>query len=264
MKQLILNITMAAGLLFAMAACQREDTAPAGEPAPVSFAVTVAGDMEQAGERSRVTNEDLNGHAVNRCVMEVYHGGERVFRRDVAVEGGSVVIDDFNLVTGQAYDFVFWADCAGDASLADGAYNTAGGLTAIAVTDHVAAAATDAFCAVMRGVDVSGGFSAGVTLTRPFALLSLKADNLGGLAPGDSYVMTCNDMPKRFNALTGQVAVRETYSATVTAAADGELSSVFVWVAGEEAEAMDVAVDDKQAPGIPLRRNYRTNVTVAL
>ena len=40
MKQLILNITMAAGLLFAMAACQREDTAPAGEPAPVSFAVT--------------------------------------------------------------------------------------------------------------------------------------------------------------------------------------------------------------------------------
>ena len=172
------NITMAALLLSASWSCREEEVTPTGELAPVSFTLTVGeGEMDKSematsGETGRTMNQsrvaagELDGSEINRCVMEVYHEGSRVLRREVAVEEGSksFVIDDFNLVTGQEYDFVFWADCATQdptsGTFTDEKYNTVMGLTAITTTEHVASATTDAFTATLPGVEVTAWASA--------------------------------------------------------------------------------------------------------
>ena len=278
------NIAMAALLLSASWSCREEEVTPTGELAPVSFTLTVGeGEMDKSematsGETGRTMNQsrvaagELDGSEINRCVMEVYHEGSRVLRREVAVEEGSksFVIDDFNLVTGQEYDFVFWADCATQdptsGTFTDEKYNTVMGLTAITTTEHVASATTDAFTATLPGVEVNRTISESVTLTRPFALLTIKASNPGELTTTGPYTIIYKDMPKEFNALTGKVTGwDENYSVKLSAPADGELSSVFVWMESDDAEAtMDITVGGKEAPGIPLQRNYRTNVSVKL
>lgn len=271
------NIVMAALLLSASWSCHEEEVTPTGELAPVSFTVTVGeGEMVTSGEagrapvQSRVADADLQGNGINRCVMEVYHEGSRVLRSEVEVEEGSksFVIDDFNLVTSQEYDFVFWADHAtnnGDGSFTDGEYITDKGLTAITTKEHEASATTDAFTATRTGVKVDGALTSAVTLIRPFALLTLKASNAGGLTSG-TYMITYTGMPTAFNALNGAVLNKE--DCTIDDASGntaGELSSVFVWVEPNEAEAtMDITVGGKEASGIPLRRNYRTNVDMEL
>ena len=270
------NIVMAALLLSVSWSCHEEEVTPTGELAPVSFTVTVGeGEMVTSGEagrapvQSRVTDEDLQGNEINRCVMEVYHDNKIVLRREVEVKGGSVVIDDFNLVTDQAYDFVFWADHAtsnGDGSFDGEVYNTGNGLTAITTTAHEASATTDAFTVTLKGVEVNRAFSTVVTLTRPFALLTIKASNAGELTTTGTYTITYKDMPTAFNALTGKVEKKENYTIDeATPLTDGELSSVFVWMGSNEAEAtMNITVGEEEAPGIPLQRNYRTNVSVKL
>lgn len=275
------NITMAALLLSASWSCHEEEVTPTGELAPMSFTVTVGeGEMVTSGEagrapvQSRVADADLQGNGINRCVMEVYHEGSRVLRCEVEVEEGSksFVIDDFNLVTSQEYDFVFWADHAtnnGDGSFTDGEYITDKGLTAITTKEHEASATTDAFTATRTGVKVDGALTTAVTLTRPFALLTIKASNPAELTTTGTYTIIYEDMPKEFNALTGEVKERKNYECSVDASevppADDELSSVFVWVEPGEAEVtLDITVGGKEAPGIPLRRNYRTNVDMEL
>ena len=274
------NIAMAALLLSASWSCQEEEVTPTGELAPVSFTVTVgeremvtSGEAGRAPVQSRVADADLQGNGINRCVMEVYHDNKIVLRREVAVEEGSksFVSDDFNLVTGQAYDFVFWADHAtsnGDGTSDGEVYNTENGLTAITATAHEASAATDAFTATLKGVEVNRAFSESVTLTRPFALLTIKASNPAELTTTGPYTIIYKDIPTAFNALTGEVTGWDKdcrVESPVPSTADGELSSVFVWMESDDTEAtMNVTVGGKEAPGIPLQRNYRTNVSVKL
>ena len=273
MKGLISKLALGVGLLAGLSSCQHDDEALGGGDDVQQIVVTIPRGEAPGGRapvQSRVVDEELEGGEINRCVMEVYHDNKIVLRREVAVTGSSVVIGDFNLVTGQEYDFVFWADCATQdptsGTFTDEKYNTVMGLTAITTTEHVASATTDAFTATLKGVEVNRAFSESVTLTRPFALLTIKASNPGELTTTGPYTIIYKDMPKEFNALTGKVTGwDENYSVKLSAPADGELSSVFVWMESDDAEAtMDITVGGKEAPGIPLQRNYRTNVSVKL
>ena len=98
---------MAAGLLLAFSACQKEETMPATEGC--SFTAVIPGGAPQ----TKAVNDDFGqGGSVNRCILEIYYKNELYKRIEKGVAGKQITFDNLNLIPSQEYDFVFWADCA--------------------------------------------------------------------------------------------------------------------------------------------------------
>ena len=272
MKKLFL---LAAGLALTLTACQKDDASVPDAGATSSFTVTIP----QNGTRA-VTDAFGMGTSANRCILEIYRGGQLYDRIEKSVSAKTVTFDNLRLVAQQTYDFVFWADCAdgSEGNFTDRHYNTQS-LKAISNrgTFEGNSDERDAFFA-HESFEVTGSFSKPVTLTRPFGLLVVKTNDLDEIKDDmlkpTGYTVAFRNMPDTFNAMTGEVSgsTHITYTANDLAkAADGTISMDFLWAIDTEAALSDftmtflnngsVICTNDAFTNIPIRRNYKTNVS---
>ncbi|MGN0045168.1 DUF6562 domain-containing protein [Alistipes indistinctus] len=274
MKKLFL---LAAGLALTLTACQKDEGLVSDGATTSSFTVTIP----QSGMQSRaVTDAFGTGTSANRCILEIYHGDKLYDRIEKGVSGKTVTFDNLRLVSSQTYDFVFWADCAegSEGSFTDKVYNTADLKSITEKGEFVGNSdERDAFF-YHETIPVNGSFTRDdITLKRPFGLLVVKTNDLNeikdeALKP-TGYSVAFKGLPTTFNALTGEVSgsADVTYTAGELAKADGTISMDFLWATESEAALSDftmtflnngTAICTNDAfTNIPIRRNYRTNVS---
>ena len=273
MKKLFL---LAVGLAMTLTACQKDEGLVSDVATTSSFTVTIP----QSGVQTRaVTDAFGTGTSVNRCILEIYHGDKLYDRIEKGVSGKTVTFDNLRLVSSQTYDFVFWADCAegSEGNFTDKVYNTANLKSITEIGPFVGNSdERDAFFA-KESFKVTGSFTKPVTLKRPFGLLVVKTNDLNeikdeALKP-TGYSVAFKGLPTTFNALTGEVSgsADVTYTAGELAKADGTISMDFLWATESEAALSDFTMtfyhNDTEIctndafTNIPIRRNYRTNVS---
>lgn len=273
MKKLFL---LAVGLAMTLTACQKDEGLVSDVATTSSFTVTIP----QSGVQTRaVTDAFGTGTSVNRCILEIYHGDKLYDRIEKGVSGKTVTFDNLRLVSSQTYDFVFWADCAegSEGNFTDKVYNTANLKSITEIEPFVGNSdERDAFFA-KESFKVTGSFTKPVTLKRPFGLLVVKTNDLNeikdeALKP-TGYSVAFKGLPTTFNALTGEVSgsADVTYTAGELAKADGTISMDFLWATESEAALSDFTMTflngtteistNGDFKNIPIRRNYRTNVS---
>ena len=273
MKKLFL---LAVGLAMTLTACQKDEGLVSDVATTSSFTVTIP----QSGVQTRaVTDAFGTGTSVNRCILEIYHGDKLYDRIEKGVSGKTVTFDNLRLVSSQTYDFVFWADCAegSEGNFTDKVYNTANLKSITEIGPFVGNSdERDAFFA-KESFKVTGSFTKPVTLKRPFGLLVVKTNDLNeikdeALKP-TGYSVAFKGLPTTFNALTGEVSgsADVTYTAGELAKADGTISMDFLWATESEAALSDFSMTflnngteictNDAFTNIPIRRNYRTNVS---
>ena len=271
MKKLFL---LAAGLALTLTACQKDEGVVSDTTSSSSFTVTIP----QNGTRA-VTDDFGAGTSANRCILEIYRNNKLYNRIEKGVTGETVTFDDLRLVAQQTYDFVFWADCAegSEGSFTDKTYNTANLKSITEIGPFVGNSdERDAFFA-HETFEVTGSFSRPVTLKRPFGLLVVKTNDLNeirdeALKP-TGYEVAFKGLPTTFNALTGEVSgsADVSYKATEFAKTDGTISMDFLWATESGAALSDFTMTfynggteictNDAFTNIPIRRNYRTNVS---
>ena len=271
MKKLFL---LAAGLALTLTACQKDEGVVSDTTSSSSFTVTIP----QNGTRA-VTDDFGAGTSANRCILEIYRNDKLYNRIEKGVTGETVTFDDLRLVAQQTYDFVFWADCAegSEGSFTDKTYNTANLKSITEIGPFVGNSdERDAFFA-HETFEVTGSFSRPVTLKRPFGLLVVKTNDLNeirdeALKP-TGYEVAFKGLPTTFNALTGEVSgsADVSYKATEFAKTDGTISMDFLWATESGAALSDFTMTfynggteictNDAFTNIPIRRNYRTNVS---
>lgn len=245
-------VMMCAASLLAASACQKQETPGAERLGDVTLTVSLP-----EGSVLPVRSGSYDGADVSRCVMEVYYNGNMVLHREAEmISGAPVVFDGFRLVASQSYDFVFWADCGEDS------YDISQGLAAVRQNSGEANDASDAFCGTMMDQSIgAGGFSASLTLTRPFALVTLTDSD--GNVPSDFSVGY--SAPVVFNVLNDTAV--ETGVRSIRGLSGGnEIGSFFIWVPDGAENQVKFSVSRGQADekefSVPVRRNMKTNVTV--
>ena len=270
MKKLFL---LAMGFLLTLAACQQDESIvdPASQS---SFTV----EIPQTAARA-VTDQFGTGTSVNRCILEIYHGDQLYNRIEKGVTQKTVTFDNLRLVSSQTYDFVFWADCAegSENNFTDKAYNTTSLKNITNQGEFVGNSdERDAFFA-KKTLKVTGTFTENITLTRPFGLLIVKTNDLSeikeeALKP-TGYTVNFKGLPNTFNAFTGEVSgsADVTYTANELAKNDGTISMDFLWASENESALSDftmtflngknIICTNDAFTNIPIRRNYKTNVS---
>ena len=271
MKKLFL---LAAGLALTLTACQKDEGVVSDTTSSSSFTVTIP----QNGTRA-VTDDFGAGTSANRCILEIYRNDKLYNRIEKGVTGETVTFDNLRLVAQQTYDFVFWADCAegSEGSFTDKTYNTANLKSITEIGPFVGNSdERDAFFA-HETFEVTGSFSRPVTLKRPFGLLVVKTNDLNeirdeALKP-TGYEVAFKGLPTTSNALTGEVSgsADVSYKATEFAKTDGTISMDFLWATESGAALSDFTMTfynggteictNDAFTNIPIRRNYRTNVS---
>ena len=257
------------GLAAGLTACQKD--ASTVEPATASsLTVTIPQEMQ-----SRAIADYGTGSQINRCILEIYHNGTLYGdRKIVDVTGGQATFNDLQLVASQSYNLVLWADC-GDESNGDLRYNTSD-LTAITMNTYTGNDDSfDAFCAT-KEITVSGSFIEPITLSRPLSQLTVKTLDMAAVDESlqpTHVTMTIDAVPTQFNLLTGELSNPQqvTYTIEPEAIENGELTVDYLWAPDSESNLVNFEMEflnngttittNDQFTNIPLRRNYRTNVT---
>ena len=182
MKRYFKTIATAVLAVLAVAACQKEnlgEVAPDGREAEVKLTLT----SPQIGTKSYA-----DGKTVNKVFVHVYQqgadgnlkyiapaaAGESATPSQVVDMTGGTAKYSTRLVTGQKYTFVFWAQ-------ADNAPYTYDTNAKTVTVDYATVAGNDetrdAFCNVLKGVEITGAYSSDVNLYRPFAQLNFGVTN---------------------------------------------------------------------------------------
>ena len=232
--------------------------------------------------QTRATAADFgNGAKVDRCLLQIYRSGTTPAKygeqQSATVQKGTdgklTATFNLRLVASQTYDFVFWADCStGDH------YNT-DDLTNITVKGDYAGNNDefDAFTGALLDYQVTGAFSENITLRRPFGQLNVKTLDLAAI-PDPALKPT--KVKVAFTAVPTSFDARKSEVGTTTAAAeytadvlsaDGDLTVDYIWAPVEEATLADFSMTflngtteistNGDFKNIPIRRNYRTNVS---
>lgn len=180
MKRYFKTITAVVLAVLAVAACQKEnlgEVAPDGREAEVKLTLT----SPQIGTKSYA-----DGQTVNKVFVHVYQqdadGNLKYIAPAAAGESAtpSQVVDmtdgaakySTRLVTGQKYTFVFWAECLGTAT-SPYTYDPENKTVTVSYTGMAGNDETrDAFCNVLKDVEITGAYSSDVKLYRPFAQLN--------------------------------------------------------------------------------------------
>ena len=199
--------------------------------------------------------------------------GGRLHGQEANIDGKLTATFNLRLVAQQTYDFVFWADCStGDH------YNT-DDLTNITVKGNYAGNNDefDAFTGALLDYQVKGAFSENITLRRPFGQLNVKTLDMAAI-PDPTLKPTkvkvaFTAVPTSFNAKKGEIGAATAaveYTADVLSA-DGDLTVDYIWAPVEEATLADFSMTflngtteistNGDFKNIPIRRNYRTNVS---
>ena len=296
MKRYFKTITAVVLAVLAVAACQKEnlgEVAPDGREAEVKLTLT----SPQIGTKSYA-----DGQTVNKVFVHVYQqdaagnlkyiapatpGKSATPSQVVDMTGGAAKYST-RLVTGQKYTFVFWAEYRDAASPSPYTYDpetktVTVSYTAVAGNDET----RDAFCNVLKDVEITGAYSSDVKLYRPFAQLNFGVTNedyaaakAAGLEVTAAEVKLTNAATS-LNLLNGTVsgAAEVTFAAaalpTETLSAAG---ATYKYVAmdyvlvGKSAKTLSEVTLNLTATGtqsttpeftysnVPLQANYRTNI----
>ena len=299
MKKTLLLLASAALLLVGCAKEQLSNSLE-GELTKVTFTAS----LDSGVATKAVADGDGAAASVNRCIMEIYYGGER-FARQIApvnvVNNKKTASFTAQVVSNRTYTVAFWADCVDDANTDAGravdkyyTTNAEGGLTAITLKGTYAGNddARDAFFICKDDCIVAqAGTAFEATLKRPFAQMNVittdwdKVTIVDALKPGQVNVTIKNPMVK-FNAVTGEASADANtatlnYTADVyvapastgTAPANEKTLSMDYLFASTTKEFIDIdwkALHGEDTPvahsfaAVPYQRNYRTNIKGAL
>ena len=294
MKRILNSITVLALVVTGAVSCQKELSGPAGQEGQ-EVAVSLDLTTGQIGTRAYA-----DGNSVDVVHVHVYQkdgSGNLTYiapaeasatvqnpSKDVTMNDGNASYST-RLVTGQTYTFVFWAekkDC--------GHYSYNPNTQTVTVNYANAAGndeSRDAFYAVLPDVEITGAYSASVTLNRPFAQLNfgvtaedLNAAALAGVTVNGAAVKLTG-IANSLNLLNGSVSGSETVSfanadlpsetfsaAGVTykyVAMDYVLVGKGTKTLSDVTLTLDVtgttsAATEYTYPNVPLQGNYRTNI----
>lgn len=276
-------------LVVALTACQKEE-APFAPDGANTQTITIS--IPQ-GMQSRAVGTYANaadyGKAVeiNRCILQVYREG--VAYGDPMVvgvqtsENKKTATFNLRLVAQQKYDFVFWADCAtetNNGTFSDLHYNTSD-LTNITVMGGYVGNNDefDAFFFCKTDYTVTESFAeTSWVLRRPFGQLNVKTNDMTAIYDNTlkptKVKVALTALPTSFNAKTGTVGEQTAnveYEAEVINQANGELTVDYIWAPVEEAALVNFSMkfynnetlicENEDFKNIPVRRNYKTNVS---
>ena len=240
-----------------LTSCQRDELqggSISGEEVSVSISAVLPGD---GGAVVKSDAEPGNGSEVNRCILEVYLIGDNDAaslygkREIVEVTGLKASFDDLNLITGQKYRFVLWADHVEDGLAADNFYDTNAegvGLKKVTIKDVTAYAGNDDqrdafFYSSPEDVTVTGPADYTLDLKRPFGQLNIITTDYGLIPDKHSSLrpakvqLTYKNIPLGINLLTGKLLTTDTDGSVTTQ----EVAGTAVDIAGPAVEGNDDA-----------------------
>ena len=256
--------------LILLSSCQHNERPmglPSGEEVSVSISAVLPGD---GGAVVKSDAEPGDGSEVNRCILEVYLIGDNnaaslYGKRDIVkVTDLKASFDDLNLITGQKYRFVLWADHVETPDTEDGLavdnfYDTdadGSGLQNVTMVTTGYAGNDDQrdafFYSSLEDVTVTGPADYTLELKRPFGQLNIITTDYG-LIPEDhsnlrpaKVQLTYKNIPTGINLLTGELL---STGGTVTTQ---EVAGTAVDIAGldvaENADAKQLSFDYILAP----------------
>lgn len=295
MKRYFKTITAVVLAVLAVAACQKEnlgEVAPDGREAEVKLTLT----SPQIGTKSYA-----DGQTVNKVFVHVYQqdadgnlkyiapatAGESATPSQVVNMTGGAAKYSTRLVTGQKYTFVFWAECLGTAT-SPYTYDPENKTVTVSYTGMAGNDETrDAFCNVLKDVEITGAYSSDVKLYRPFAQLNFGVTNedyaaakAAGLEVTAAKVKLTNAATS-LNLLDGSVlgakdvifdaAALPTETLSAAGATYKYVAMDYVLV-GKSAKTLSEVTLTLTATGaqsatpeftysnVPLQANYRTNI----
>lgn len=266
MKKLFL---LAAGLALILTACQKDE---GFDPVGMDYQ-TITVTLPQPMQ-TRATADDFgDGSLVDRCLLQVYRNNQPYGEQQVATVTGKKATFTLRLVAQQAYDFVFWADCS------TGDHYATEDLTDITVKGDYTGNndAFDAFTGTLLNYEVAGAFQENITLRRPFGQLNVKTLDIASIPDAalkpTQVKVAFRAVPTSYNAYTGLVGEQTSaveYTSDVLSE-NGDLTVDYFWAPVEEAALADFAITfynganeistKENFNNIPIRRNYRTNVS---
>lgn len=296
MKHYFKTIATAVLAVLAVAACQKEnlgEVAPDGREVEVKLTLT----SPQIGTKSYA-----DGKTVNKVFVHVYQqdadgnlkyiapaaAGESATPSQVVDMAGGAAKYSTRLVTGQKYTFVFWAEYRDAASPSPYTYDpetktVTVNYTAVAGNDET----RDAFCNVLKDVEITGAYSSEVKLYRPFAQLNFgvtsedyAAAKAAGLEVTAAKVKLTN-AATTLSLLGGNVSGAQDVTFAATTLPTETLSAAgatYKYVAmdyvlvGKDAKTLSDVTLTLTATGtqsttpeftysnVPLQANYRTNI----
>ena len=257
MKRIFNTAFAVAAAALLSASCQHNEHPmglSSGEEVSVSISAVLPGD---GGAVVKSNAEPGNGLEVNRCILEVYLIGDNNAaslygkREIVKVTDLEASFDDLNLITGQKYRFVLWADHVETPNTEDGLavdnfYDTdadGSGLQNVTMVTTGYAGNDDQRDAFFYTgeVTVEGPKDYTLELKRPFGQLNIITTDYG-LIPEEhnnllpvKVQLTYKNIPTGINLLTGELL---TTDGTVTTQA---VTGTAVDIAGPAVEGNDDA-----------------------
>lgn len=268
---------MAAGALLLSSCSSEEPMIGSSGEGNVTFTATIPG-----GINSRAISD---GTTANKLTYAVYNeNGEEITVLTNTVDINLQTTVNLNLVTGKKYTVVFWAQ-AEDAPYS---LNTSDGTVTVTATGDSQKENRDAFFA-SREFTVNGAVSETVELKRPFAQINVLTYDMAEFTAAEGTIANAGlkvQGPDVLNLKDGSVSGSAEYVFSNAAFPDASEKLPFsvagktmTWLVtdyilvGEAKEAIDVTwTSDVNVPsrqeitytGVPVQRNYRTNIYGAL
>lgn len=263
---------LAATALLSLTSCQRDELqggSISGEEVTVSISAVVPGD---GGAVVRSAEDPGNGSEVNRCILEVYllKGEDESAtaslygtRHIVKMQDQKASFEDLNLITGQKYRFVLWADHVEDPDTETGLavdkfYETdaADGLQTVMMVTESYAGNEDKrdafFYRSDNAVTVDGPADYTLQMKRPFGQLNIITTDYGlipethkDLRPA-RVQLVYKSIPTGINLLTGELLSKDG-SVTVREVEGQAVPITDLSVAGNE-DARQLSFDYILAP----------------
>ena len=231
----------------------------------------------------------------NELIPAISHIGTAAGGKDFVTVSGKTATVNFQLVKGQTYNFVFWAQNP-NATAGAVVFNPTTGKVNVDYSKIKANDETlDAFTAHVNDLTVTGALSQNVTLKRPWAQVnygSAQADWDAAVAAGITVAkskVTVNNVYTTLNALTGEVEGEATTTDVVLAANTIPASATtqrtltvsgteyqyiglnYLLVGNEGQQSLikaDLEIQKESGEvintlafsNVPVQRNYRTNI----
>ena len=298
MKKSLLFVAAAVTALFS--ACSSDELAKGNDVVNVSFNAS----FDQVMPTRGVSGES-DGTAATKLYVAVYNKDNQLIKaiskigvdgsQDVETVSNKQATVSFQLVKGQTYNFVFWAQNP-NATAGAVVFNPETGKVSVDYTKIKANdESLDAFTAHVNNLTVTGAIAQDVTLKRPWAQVnygSAQADWKAAVAAGITVAkskVTVNNVYKTLNALTGEVEgpaetadialaantipVSATPSRTLTVSGTNyKYIGLNYLLVGNEGEQSLIKADleiQKESgevintvtfSNVPVQRNYRTNI----
>lgn len=285
-----------AALMLGLASCQTEPeglNVQVGDEVDATITVAVADVETRAGSNSAkgvFDNGVLDGDATMRYVMRIYdEDGNPTEKRYVDFSDEKSVTFAVRLAPKRAYTFVVWADVVLSNKDEDNHYDTDNleNITIIDTEEHPWEAmdeSRDAFTGVATVDSYTSASTIQIPLTRPFAKLRVKTNDLADLAllnivPAKATVTYTTDLSVAFNAVEGKAKASDSNANTITKTVSydtdayaGDSATLFTDYLIVDEGVVKFTMDVKQASGrliksnnfntdIPVKRNCLTTIS---